>query len=560
MVLGGKSEMEEGFMKKRWLFAALAGVMMLSATACGSKGKADGSNSEVDKDDPRYPITITYYTEDGTQPPEDNKIYKLMEEELGVKFEFEFGAGNSEDRIGVMVASGDYPDIICSNDKIIDAGGAVDLSEKIKNYPNIMKLIGDNINKLQFRDTGKIYALWDNGTIVGEPQVTENSGTGFFIQKAVLEEFGYPEIRTLDQYFDLIKQYVEKYPEINGMPTIGYTILADGWRNFGLVNPPYFLAGYPNDGSCAVDQETLTAYDLSTDEISKKFYQKINEINAEGLLDPESCVMNYDQYISKLSAGNVLGFSDQAWHCADANKALQNQEMYDRTYVSLPLLYDENDTDWYMDRQTIVNGWMITTSCEDPDRFLQFVDDLCTEKWQKIMNWGIEGEDYMVDENGRFYRTDEQRRNAKDSAWQLQNTAYTVWRHMPKWEGQYSDGNAWSPDVQPEEYFAGLSDYDKQFLEQYGYQTYSEFFSPAPENPTYYPAWNISIEDGTDAKVASTKCGDTKAIWLPQLIKCSPEEFEGMWEQYVSEYESCNPDEVVKVLQETINWRMENWK
>ncbi|WP_455620408.1 hypothetical protein [Eisenbergiella sp.] len=554
----------------RLVASSLCAAMALSLMACGGTQKDQAASGDTEgasaqqavegETDPRYPVTFTYYTADGTPPPADNKIYKLIEEELGVKFEFEFSAGNDADRIGVMVASGDYPDIICADTKIADAGGAVDITDKIQNYPNIMKLIGDNINKLQYRDTGRIYNLWDNGTIVGESMVTENSGTGFFIQKAVLAEFGYPQIKTLDEYFDLIEKYVQKYPEINGIPTIGYTILADGWRNFGLVNPPYFLAGYPNDGSCAVDQATMTAQDLSTDDIARKFYEKLNDVNSKGLLDPESCVMNYDQYMAKLSAGNVLGFSDQAWHCSDANKALVAQGLDERTYVSIPLLYDENGTDWYMDRQVLVAGWMITSSYEDPDRFLQFVDDICTEKWQKILNWGIEGEDYMVDENGRFYRTPEQRQNAKDSAWTLQNTAFTIWRHMPKWEGTYPDGNAWQPDAQPEEYFDGLSDYDKNFLEQYGFKTFSEFFSPAPENPVYYPAWNISIEDGTPAKIASTKCGDTKAIWLPQLIKCKPDEFSGMWDNYVAEYEACDPGVVVESLQETIDWRAENWK
>lgn len=560
-------------MRKKWQRAislAVCAAMIVTFTGCGNKNngndkkqasKTEDNGSNVEEEaDPRYPVTFTYFTADGTPPPADNKIYKLIEEELGVTFEFEFSAGNDEDRVGVMVASGDYPDFICSNDKIIDAGGAVDLTDKIQNYPNIMKLIGNDINKLQFRDTGKIYTLWDNGTVIGEPRVTENSGTGFFIQKAVLEEFGYPVIKTMDEYFDLIEKYTKKYPKINGMPTIGYTILADGWRNFGLVNPPYFLAGYANDGSCAVDQATMKAQDLSTDDISKKFYQKINEINSKGLLDPESCVMNYDQYIAKLSAGNVLGYSDQAWHAGMAQDALKNQGLFERTYVSLPLLHDKNDKDWYMDRQVLVNGWMLTTACDDPDRFLQFVDDICTEKWQKILQWGIEGEDYMVDDKGYFYRTEEQRKNAQDSGWELQNTAYTLWRHMPKWEGTYPDGNAFQADAQPEEYFAQLTDYDKNFLEQYGFKTFGEFFSDPPENPIYYPAWNISIEDGTEAKVAQTVCGDAKKIWLPQVIKCEPKDFENMWSKYVKEYEAGNPQAIVEELQKAIDWRAENWK
>ena len=37
------------------------------------------------------PITLTVFRGDpGDQPTEDNKIYKLIEEKLGIKFEIEF--------------------------------------------------------------------------------------------------------------------------------------------------------------------------------------------------------------------------------------------------------------------------------------------------------------------------------------------------------------------------------------------------------------------------------------------------------------------------------------
>ena len=43
-------------------------------------------------------------------------------------------------------------------------------------------------------------------------------------------------------------------------------------------------------------------------------------------------------------------------------------------------------------------GINITRNCKDPVKFLKFLDSLLDEKWSKIMNWGIEGEDYLVDE------------------------------------------------------------------------------------------------------------------------------------------------------------------
>ena len=56
------------------------------------------------------PITLTVFRGDpGDQPAEDNKIYKKIEEEFGVKFEFEFLAGDLDEKLGLMIAGEDYP-------------------------------------------------------------------------------------------------------------------------------------------------------------------------------------------------------------------------------------------------------------------------------------------------------------------------------------------------------------------------------------------------------------------------------------------------------------------
>ena len=51
------------------------------------------------------PITLTVFRGDpGDQPAEDNKIYKKIEEEFGVTFEFEFLAGDLDETLGVKIA------------------------------------------------------------------------------------------------------------------------------------------------------------------------------------------------------------------------------------------------------------------------------------------------------------------------------------------------------------------------------------------------------------------------------------------------------------------------
>ena len=58
------------------------------------------------------PITLTVFRGDpGDQPTEDNKIYQKIKDEFGVSFEFEFLAGDLDEKLGMMIAGEDYPDL-----------------------------------------------------------------------------------------------------------------------------------------------------------------------------------------------------------------------------------------------------------------------------------------------------------------------------------------------------------------------------------------------------------------------------------------------------------------
>jgi putative aldouronate transport system substrate-binding protein len=272
--------------------------------------------------------------------------------------------------------------------------------------------------------------------------------------------------------------------------------------------------------------------------------------------------MNYDQYIANLSSGRVLGMFDQHWNFSNAELTLKTQKKIERTYVPCPVVFDEGTKDYYMDRPPLnVNtGFAITKNAKDPARIIKFFDALMTEKWMKILGWGIEGEDYKVDENGQFYMTPEQRVNYNDQAWRLGNMAYTLWYYGPKMEGSFSDGNANGPGSQPKEFFDALDQYDKDFLKAYNKNNWADFFSPAPENRLTYPAWNIDLVEGSPASMANTKIGDIATKYLPKAILAKPDKFDSVWNDYVNTLHKENVQAYVDRINDQLKWRAENWK
>ncbi|WP_018752442.1 sugar ABC transporter substrate-binding protein [Paenibacillus sanguinis] len=543
-------------------------LLALSVTVAGcsggnSKGADAGKTNSAGSSEvgPDQPIEISVFLgEAGQQPTADNKIYKRIKDELGVTFKFEFLAGDKNQKLGVMIAGADYPDLITADTKLTAAGAVIPLEDIIEQHaPNLKKHYEKYWNQMKDPNDGHIYYLPNYGAYNSEVSDTYYSGPAFWIQKAVLKEFNYPTPKTLDEYFELIAKYKEKYPTIDGQPTIGFEILNYDWKNWGLLNPPQHLIGHPNDGGVVVKDGVGEIF--ADKDYAKKYYQKLNDINAQGLLDKETFTQNYDQYMAKLSSGAVLGMFDQHWNFGSAVDSLKTQDKLERTYVGLPLVYDLSIKDYYMDRPSLNlnNGFGITVNAKDPVKIIKVLDKLIEEDWQKLLAWGVEGEDYQVNEEGRFIKTQEQRDNASDATWKLANKADAYYGTAPKIEGYFSDGNATAASNQPEEYQASLKPFDKEVLAAYGFNSYVDFFSPPPENPIYYPAWSVDLVEGSPAKIANTKLNELSTKYLPKAILATPAEFEATWKEYVDEIHKLDIKAYEDRINEVLKWRIDNW-
>ncbi|PPQ49257.1 sugar ABC transporter substrate-binding protein [Paenibacillus peoriae] len=557
-----------GGRKKSLLRIGAVALLSLSVvlSGCSISGSSKGGNSKADSVNSgevgaANPIEISVFlNEAGQQPTADNKIYKKLKDELGVTFKFEFLAGDKNQKLGVMIAGGDYPDLISADTKLTAAGSVIPLEDLIeKHAPNLKKHYAKYWNQMKDPNDGHIYYLPNYGAYNGEVADTYYGGPAFWIQKAVLKEFNYPTPKTLDEYFDLIKKYKEKYPTIDGSPTIGFEILNYDWKTWGLLNPPQHLIGHPNDGGVVVNKGVAEIF--ADKDFAKRYYQKLNEINAQDLLDKETFTQNYDQYLAKLSNGNVLGMFDQHWNFLKAEDSLKTQKKLERTYVGFPLVYDSSIKDYYRDRPALNlnNGFGITVNAKDPVKIIKVLDKLMDEKWQKLFTWGVEGQDFYVNKQGRFMKTPEQRTNTDDATWKLANKAEALYASAPKLEGYFSDGNATTATNQPEEYQASLKPFDKEVLKAYGINSYVDFFSAPPENPVYYPAWSADIVDGSPAKIANTKLNEVSTKYLPKAILSSPSSFDSVWNEYTSEIHKLDIKAYEDKINEVLKWRIEHW-
>ncbi|MDQ0229956.1 ABC transporter substrate-binding protein [Metabacillus malikii] len=533
-------------------------ALIFTNTGCQNNVFIGSSDSETSEHEDV--VTFTFFN--GFTPGKDintseTKIGKMFEDETGINFDIEHIVGDVNIKVGTMIASGQYPDLMNaqeSTDAMIDAGAYIPLNDLIEEHaPNIKKLYGPYLDLMK-RDDGNIYVIpsgADHG-YAAPPNVLQGA---FWIQRRVLKDMGYPNPKTLDEYFAIIEEYYNKIKLINGNETIGFTALTYDWRFFAFSNAPMHLAGYPNDGEIYVDMETHEAKVYADKEITKKWLRKINEINNIGLFDRESFTQTYDEYLAKIASGQVLGFFDYYWQVQPAMEKLKNGDDPYKEYMAFPIVFDANIKDQYMDPSSFVAspGLGITVSTTDEERIkiIKFLDHMAKEETQKLINWGIEGETFEIGENGRYYRTKEQMALTSDQNFRDEfGFTYFEWI-WPRGEGVYEDGNSWEPRNQPE---VAILDYDKtdnEFLKAYHLTVFTDLFSE-PEDRPWYPAWDTPIQQGSPAQMYEQQAEALLKSSFPKIALAKPEDFEKEWEAYIKEFKTLDSQQYENIITESV--------
>lgn len=531
----------------------LVALMMLTAMSASAMAGSASAEGDI--------VDFTFF---GAMPKaeknSDNEIKELIAEKIGARCEETWLTGQTAaEAVGTIIASGEYPDFIDGGDamaQLYDAGALIAWDDYLEQYPNLKEMYSDEEWEMFRQDDGHIY--WANvfQNSYGENKTTTHNDEAFWVQAKVLEWAGYPEINTLDQYFDLLISYADANPTMaDGTAVIPYTALCEDWRYFCIENAPQFLDGYPNDGSVIVDKENLKIVDYNTTETAVKYFRKLNEVYNAGYMDKEFGTQTYDEYIAKLSTGSVLGMCDQWWDFAYTINDVFKQTGLDLegcNYVPLGLTIEEGmENRWHTYSDTLNNssGIAVTVSCENVDAAFKFMNDLLDQEIHDLRFWGVEGVDYLVDENGLYYRTDDMRMQNADTGYKASHVC--DYSYFPQWLGTSRDGiNAMQPSEQTSEFFEGLAEPLVNCFTAYGAENYPDMIgSVVEENAPWFPMYSYSNAMTTDTEggIAWTKMGEVKHEWLPKVVMA--EDFDAAWAEYMTAYEACNPQAFLDEMQ-----------
>lgn len=535
----------------------LASTLLLSA-GCSSSGSNSENTEKVNSSEDTSPVTLTFFGADAS--PSWNKMQDDVGKEItantGVTLsaEFDVGSGGGQDKISLMAASCEYPDLIYAKGelgKLVDAEAIIDLTDLIDKYaPNIKKIMSENTNRMRYsNDDQAIYAIPTN---VGVDQQFFDADSGFQVQHRVLKELGYPQIKTVQDFENVLKEYTVKHPTTDGQPTLPLTLNADDWKiMITVTNQAAATTGGANDGEYYVDPDTYEAILHYKRPEEKEYFRWLNHMYNEGLLDKDAFVQQDDQYKAKIASGRVLGLTSVEWEYQDGENALKAAGKDDYTYAHFPVTMGEQYKDHAM--QSIgVDGYgiSITTACKDPVRAIKFIDWLSSEEGQVLRNWGVEGKQYQVENGKRVIPDDILKQKVNDAANFTMQSGIGLYSIFGV---RYGDGVKDSTDNYyttnfPEQIVASYSDAEKETLAAYKAKTWKDLFPGEDEFPVkeWGALYNMQVPTDGDYQVIYQKTQDIVRKRIPEAILAKTAEFDTIYDEFIEELNKAGAEKMEK--------------
>jgi putative aldouronate transport system substrate-binding protein len=522
-------------------------LIILSSLAAGCKQSSSPELQIIDSKQSK-PITLTMYSEDIIMYNDEfqSPVAKKITENTNIILKYEQTLDDAGEKVSLMIAANEYPDLMfikgTSLNQLVEANALIDLKQLIDKYgPNIKKLYGTYMNRLEhsIEDTS-IYTL--PSAPVGSEKL--EPVMGFQLQHAVVKELGFPELETVQDFENALKTYKAKHQTIEGKPTIALSLLTDDWRwTISVGNGAGFATGAPDDGNWYIDPNTYKAIYRFTRPEEKEYFRWLNHMNDIGLLDPDSFVQKYDQYLAKIVSGRVLGLIDAKWEYSNGENKLKSDGKFERTYGMYPVQLDKTFKSAEFRDVGYSGGWGIgiSTSCKDPERAIKFLDWMCTDEAHVLRYWGVEGINYKI-ENGKRVITDEELKDKITNRDYPRNTGIGAYTYpFPTWGVGKKDstGQLYIPNSK-EDIIKNYSPIEKEVLKNYGKSTWAELYptkNEFPESPWGF-GYQINIPADSELAITVKKLNDTMQIGLPKVILSKPSDFNKAWNDLIKELES----------------------
>ncbi|KHF36258.1 hypothetical protein CM49_01571 [Paenibacillus sp. P1XP2] len=208
-------------------------------------------------------------------------------------------------------------------------------------------------------------------------------------------------------------------------------------------------------------------------------------------------------------------------------------------------------------------GIGISKDCKDPVRAIKFLDYLASDEGQVLLNWGIEGKHYKVENGKRVIPKEISDRKVNDATNFTKETGIGLYNTLGVHYGdgvKDPSGNYYTTNF-PEQIQNSYNEVEKKTLAAYNVKSWRELF-PKEEEFKVRPwgaAWNIAIPGDSEIVVLDNKLKDITWKRIPEAILAKPADFDKVWDAYMKDLEKAGVEKAETLREELVKQRVKLW-
>lgn len=325
----------------------------------------------------------------------------MMQKATGINLDYTVYAMLS-DSMTLMIASGDWTDIICkvsenttyTNQAALDEEVILDLAPYIEEYaPDYAAVVNSNETFLK-------QCFTDDGRMAEFHEFRQATAQGSVIRMDWLEEAGITKVpATFDELEAACLAVKNNHPDIPGcIPMAG-----------DLISEPYesvFRYGYGFNGDFFLDENGDVQFAWTSDNgraylemLARWVEERI--VTVDEMLTADIQDMRYRVFLGQSLMQN--GGSEQF---SQTYLAMVEDENFELVPMGKMVINEGDELRVAAAETTVMTGWSISTTCKDPVTLIQALNWLYTEEGTIAMNFGTKDVSYTIDENGEYHFTD----------------------------------------------------------------------------------------------------------------------------------------------------------
>lgn len=445
-------------------------------------------------------------------------IPDLIREETGVDLDVTIATDSNQ--LGVMIASGDLPDLIFTDvelDRLSNASVCYSYEELEEKYGASFEDASDVVKNLarSFSSDGSYYTIQNAFSSTEELQSLKKGVAGqpgIYYRKDLVDQLETNEIHTVDDLMAALEECKTKFPDMVPLGINGVYKLQSLQTYLGVNSGRY-------------NPETGDYYYIATTPTYKEYLQVANEMAQKEYFTAESYANDNDAEGEQAAYnGNCVFHSYYISNTAGIKKLEANTVVPEADWAVLPMLNGSHA----IGTSGAWAGCFVSRNCSNPEAAARLLTYLHSIEGRHASIWGREGIDYTLDESGSPVFSEEYL-TAQETG--TIDQTYNTWFYF---------GSTFADELCAT--FASASDEDNE-----GFVTYAEGYINYPEIGAATPA--ASSDEG----VIYAKLEELRKSYEAKIIFAeSAEVFESTYQEFMDAIEKTGVNEYNAYMKQAI--------